>query len=750
MSEFFGEVMDVMFEKELDNAKWTMAPSEFASPVIVRTFDAVSGCNASIALASLGFCRIYINGERVSDAAFLPLHSIYHDIDLENMLYPIHDKFTFRAYYSVFDISKLLKNGENILEIHLGNGFYRQSERVAEGDWRYGDSLGAKYVIAISDGGGDNKYIYSDLTEVARDSAIVYSELFTGEIYDARVERDRNYKFAKTTEKLLENTKLTLADSPYDKIVNTISPTLIYEDGERKVYDVGICVSGYARIRVFANDSDRVVVRYSEDLNGNRLDFCSAGASYECRSGRKQIMEDVFIGDGNEHVWEPTFVWHAFRYFEVEGDAEPQTVLVIHSDTPVTAEFNSSSPELNWLYDAFIRTQLNNMHLGFPSDCPHRERLGYTGDGQICSLAAMTLINSKGFYRKWIRDIFDSQDVNGGHVSHTAPFAGGGGGPVGWGGAAITVPYNYYKVFGDKTPLYENYDGMKKYVNYLISRSEDGLITREEDGGWVLGDWCTLDECKIPAPLVNTLLFARYLGYLEEIASAIGKQSDVPDFKAIRERILRAVKERYYDESTGSLASGIQGADAYGLYVEPGDERTRRSLIDKYEALGHFDTGFIGTYVLLDVLFESGYENLAYKLLTGHGIGSFGYMMDRGATTVWEHWLGEGSHCHPMFGACAVYLFNSLLGIGQDADSYGYERIVISPKIPDGLDEAYGSILTVKGRISVRFKRDGKKIEFTVEIPEGVSALFEFRGTKELLTKSENIIHCEVQYERYN
>jgi alpha-L-rhamnosidase len=195
---------------------------------------------------------------------------------------------------------------------------------------------------------------------------------------------------------------------------------------------------------------------------------------------------------------------------------------------------------------------------------------------------------------------------------------------------------------------------------------------------------------------------------------------------------------------------GIQGAAAYGLYAELGDESTRRSLVDKYEALGHFDTGFIGTYVLLDVLFESGYENLAYKLLTGHGIGSFGYMIDRGATTVWEHWLGEGSHCHPMFGACAVYLFNSLLGIEQDADSYGYERIVISPKIPDGLDEAYGSILTVKGRISVRFKRDGKKIEFTVEIPEGVSALFEFRGTKEVLTKSENIIHCEVQYERYN
>ena len=156
-------------------------------------------------------------------------------------------------------------------------------------------------------------------------------------------------------------------------------------------------------------------------------------------------MEDVFVGDGATHTFAPQFVWHAFRYLEVTGPGvQSVSVAVVHADTPVTAAFECSSPELNWLFDAYVRTQLDNMHGGVPSDCPHRERLGYTGDGQVCAPAAMLMLDSRAFYRKWIRDIFDSQDKTTGHVNHTAPFAGGGGGPGGWGCAAVTVPYHFY------------------------------------------------------------------------------------------------------------------------------------------------------------------------------------------------------------------------------------------------------------------------------------------------------------------
>ena len=722
---------------EINRAKWTMADAEPATAVIERTFS-LKGCTeAEIAIAALGFLKLYVNGHRVGNAYIDTLHSIYHGIEFDKLEYPIYDQFTYRAYYSVFDLTDYLTDGENTLEIHLANGFYRQTERIAEGDFRYGDCLGTRYAMRVRDLDGE-RVIASDCTELARDSAIRYSELFIGEVYDARVAAKGEYKYYPTHEKQLPDTVLTRADAPLDRKECELAPVLISRSDGRKLYDTGINVSGIVRIRTSAKDGERVTIRFAENLKDGELDFETTGSRSVCRSGRQQIMEDVFIGDGEEHIYEPSFVWHAFRYFEIEGDAVADSVVVIHSHADVTSCFTSSSEELNWLYNAFIRTQLNNMHLGFPSDCPHRERLGYTGDGSVCSLAAMTLIDSQNFYRKWIRDIFDSQDKIGGHVAHTAPFAGGGGGPVGWGGAAITVPYNYYKTFGDKSPLYEHYEGMKRYVDYILSRSLGGLVVREEDGGWVLGDWCTLDECVIPAPFVNTALFVKCLEYMKEISAALDRHDDAERFDLIRAEISHALWEKYIDTATGDFADGVQGANAYAIYASLADERAKLRLIEKYGDLGHFDTGFIGTYVLAGVLFDIGARNVAFDLMTSHEPGGFGYMMDRDATTLWEYWRGEGSHDHPMFGASALYLFSHILGITQQDNTYGYERVLIRPKIPDMLTYASGSIMTLKGEICVAFERTDRGVDFTIKLPDGMSADFEYENRKEKLTKGLN------------
>ena len=734
---------------EIKRAKWTMADAELASAVIERTVS-VKGCKrAAIAVSALGFLKLYVNGRRVGDAYVDTLHSIYHSIDFDKMEYPIRDNFTFRAYYSVFDLEDYLTDGENTIEFHLANGFYRQTERIAEGDWRYGDCLGVKYALFLRDIDGE-QVIYSDCTELARCSAIRYSELFIGEVYDARVAASGKYRYYPTHEKQLPDTILTRCDAPLDYKVGEIEPVLIRESRGRRLYDAGVNISGIVRIRAFAKDGESVIIRFAEELRDGELNFDTTGSQYICRSGRPQIMEDVFIGDGKEHFYEPSFVWHAFRYFEIEGDAVADSVVVIHSHTDVTSRFTSSSDELNWLYNAFIRTQLNNMHLGFPSDCPHRERLGYTGDGSICSLAAMTLIDSRSFYRKWIRDIFDSQDKSGGHVAHTAPFAGGGGGPVGWGGAAITVPYNYYKTYGDKSILCEYYDRMKRYVDYILSRSDGGLVTREEDGGWVLGDWCTLDECVIPEPLVNTALFAKCLEYMSEISTALNRGDDCEKIGVIRDEILHAIAEKYFDTNTGSFADGVQGADAFAIYASLKDGRTVSRLVEKYDRLGCFDTGFIGTYLLVGLLFDIGAKDVAYKLLTSHEPGSFGYMMDKGATTVWERWLGEGSHDHPMFGAPAIYLFSRILGINQKDYTCGYESVLIRPRIPDSLTWASGSIMTPKGEINVAFERTDGGIDFAVTIPDGICADFEYEGRKEMLTSGLNCVSVKGEYNECN
>ena len=727
-------------DEKIKEAKWTMAPSEIEAPIMERCFFVKDAEECSIALSSLGFFELRLNGKRVGDEYFLPLHSIYHALDFRKMTYPIKDKLTYRAYYSTYDLLPYLKDGENILEIRLGNGFYRQKERICEGDWCYGNSLGAIYALGISDSLGE-RYLSSDGSETVTENGVMSSDLFTGE-YFTECGESRSFSFnSAPVMRALPDTLLTPAEKCADKIIKHIKPTLIYSDKERKIYDTGINVSGFATIRLRAKNGKMICVSYAENMKDGELDYSSTGSDNICRSGVSQVMRDVYVADGKMRILEPSFVWHAFRYVEINGEStEVESVAVIHADVDVTSHFDSSSPELNWLYNAFIRTQLNNMHCGFPSDCPHRERLGYTGDGQVCSFAAMTMLDGREFYRKWIRDIFDSQDTVSGHVNHTAPFAGGGGGPGGWGSAAIIVPYNYYKIYADKSVLFEYYDRMKLFIEYLLSRREGGLVTHEEKGGWCLGDWSTPEKCVIPEPLVNTAYLIHDLEYMLDIAKIVGREEDIPHFERMIKRTRRALKSAYFNSDDGSLADGVQGADAYGIFAGVSDERAIDRLKKKYAELGRFDTGFLGTYILLGVLLDNGCENEAYELLTSHKLGSFGYMMDMGATTLYETWSGDSSHDHPMLGASSEYLFTKILGITQPSDSCGYKDLLIAPKIPEKLQRAEGKVRIPSGDVEVSFLKSEGKIHFEISVPKKQRARFIFKGKNLVLSNGKNCI----------
>lgn len=220
-----------------------------------------------------------------------------------------------------------------------------------------------------------------------------------------------------------------LQDFPADRIARTIKPTLIYEQANRRIYDCGENITGYPVLKTAAVTGNEIVVRYSEEYceESAELDFASAG-------GVEHMQQDRCICGDREFVFHPLFTWHGFRYFEVIEQAEVQCVEVIHANVSVISTLESSNDTLNWLYDAYIRSRLGNLHCGVPSDCPHRERLGYTGDGQLTCATAMLCLDMRQIYIKWMRDIVDGQDSSSGHVQHTAPFAGGGGGPGGWGG----------------------------------------------------------------------------------------------------------------------------------------------------------------------------------------------------------------------------------------------------------------------------------------------------------------------------
>ncbi len=722
------------FER-IQEADWVVAPRELAAPVITRRFYVGAAGRAELQISALGFMIPYVNGRRVGDEYFRPSNSLFCRRETETFLYPIFDELTYRCYYSTFDISDCLQSGENVLEIALGNGWYRQERRTAEGNVAFGDSLGARFAIKITDENGE-RTLLSDGSEICRASQIISSDLFFGETVDYRL---REFAQSPVQLRSLPETLLMPEEAPPDRVMRVLLPRVLLRKGNCAIYDAGENVSGFAVLQIDAAYGERVAVRYAETFDGEDLNFQSTGAEYRDADGEPQIMQDVVIGDGKMHLFAPKFVWHAFRYFEVEGNAEPLEVRVIHSDVPVTAGFHSSSPGLNWLFSAFLRTQTDNMHGGVPSDCPHRERLGYTGDGQVCAPAAMLFLDGRRFYKKWIRDIFDSQDKLGGHVNHTAPFAGGGGGPGGWGMAAITVPYAYYKIYGDLSPAREHFDGIKKWVGYLKRHSENGLIVCEEAGGWCLGDWCTPEKTEIPESYVNTCLFIRALRMAEILAAHLGKAADAEEFEVLRRAAAKAVKKRYYDTETGSFAGGIQGADAFAVAAGVAENRTVSALMAKYSALRRFDTGFLGTDLLTEALFENGGENIAFAMLTSHELGGFGYLQALGLTTIAEAWRADGSLNHPMFGACCRMLFGGLLGITQAEDSFGFRDLVIRPKIPSDLTAAEGWIDLTDGRVHVKWEREQNEVCFQIILPEGRTADFIYGNISRRLVGTENV-----------
>lgn len=701
-------------ETRLQNALWIGAAQDCQSPVLIRRFHLEEVPSATLEITGLGYFHAKINGRNVTEHRLQPVCSEYGPRDLKKLLYPLNDQLTYRIYYCTYDVTGLLRQGSNALTIQLGNGWYRQTERTAEGHVSYAEQLKAIYCLTLRYPGKEIR-ICSDGSESWVESPILYNNLFIGEVHD--------YSRTPGPERPVavlpaEAAALSPQTGAADKVIRRISPTLLRTCGSRKIYDAGENISAVVRLVAAGNAGERITLRFAENLScDGELDYTSTGSVYVCASGKQQIQHDVCICSGKRDLFEPLFCWHAFRYFEVEGPGEEPEVLVIHSDVAVTSTFQSDCEGMNFLYDAFLRTQLSNMHGSIPSDCPHRERLGYTGDGQVAAAAAMTALDGRAFYRKWMQDILDTQDRITGHVQHTAPLGGGGGGPVGWGGAIVVVPYQYFKQYGDPTLLEIAWEPILRWIGYIQSRMDNHLIIAEEPCGWCLGDWATREETSIPESYVNTCLFIRYLDMLWETAPVIGKTNCVPAIRHIQRRCREAILSRFYDPESGDFCQGIQGANAYAIAAGVAGAATKQRLIAKYQAYGYFDTGFLGTDILMEVLLGLGEKELAWKLFSSEEMGSFLYMKRHGATTIWEHWDGRESHCHPMFGGCVRHLFEGFLGIRQAYGTGGYANITVNPQLPEKMEFMEGSVLTPRGTLRVSVRRSGSEIRIETEIP---------------------------------
>lgn len=725
------------FGELFGSAEWVTCESGCTSPVIKGSFFIEKPERAEITVCGLGFFRLWINGREVSEDKFVPVNSQYCKRDLTAFEYPITDELSYRTYAVRYDISKFLVGGENDIRAVLGCGWFAQKKRNAEGYTKYG-GIKLCYKIDAEDRDGKLYTFVSDEKLLWRQSRITENNIYFGEAHDMDLSDELTARdgFKKVIKAPAHETEFFIQDCPADRVTRIIEPKKLADLGAVSVYDMGENISGYPVVAA-TEDGAYITVRCSEEINADgTLNFDS------CDPGQIQCDEYRNAKKGEECM--PWFTWHGFRYFELTNNAKPVRCEVVHSDCAVTSAFESDSEMLNWLYDAYIRTQLCNMHSGVPSDCPHIERLGYTGDGQLCCEAAMMLLDSQKFYQKWLEDISDCQSTDNGHVQHTAPFMGGGGGPAGWGGAIAVVPYEMYKIYGDRETFRRYLPKILRYFDYLDSRSSGGLVCREEQGGWCLGDWCTPEPIAICEPFVNTALCVKQMLMTKETAEAIGENETAQMLGRRIEEKRQAILNAYYSPQTGSFIGDVQGANSFATNIGLGGERTYENTRKKYSAADSFDTGIFGTDILTRVLFERGDANTAFRLLTSEGKGSFYNMKKQGATTIWENWDGERSHSHPMFGAATRYLFSFILGITQEKTSAGYEHILIAPQIPDGLNYASGHITTVRGKISVTFKRTESEADFYVTVPQ--RARFTYgSGCEFELRDGENHIHIDFE-----
>jgi alpha-L-rhamnosidase len=669
-------------------------------------------------ISGLGYYELSINGLKVGDHVLSPNHTNYDrrqsptDFDEEGVR-----NMSTRVLYETWDITSYLKQGENSFGVCLGNGWYFQGEREENLPYSY-DTPRFIAQIEIEFVDGTRKRILSDGSWDASFGPILHNGIYSGEIYDARLEEEM-WKDSRLNHRALFKAvpvrspegRLRSQMSPPDRICRTIKPLRMTMPAEGIYrYDLGEMISGWARLQVSGPRGTVITMNFIE----------------EAGSGYGQTDSYILKGDGDE-IWEPRFTWHAFRTIDVISplplSLDMLTGVVVNTDVEAAGSFLSSNELFNTIQNNFQRTQLGNMHGGVPSDCPHRERRGYTGDGQIAAQAAIYTFDMASFYTKWMHDIKDAQNPKSGYVPNTVPFQSGGGGTA-WGSAYIIIPWYMYLYYGDEQILQQHYPGMKLWIAYLTNLCDESGILMETK----LGEWVPPAATEISPSLVSTAYYYHNLKLMSKIASVLESPVDSDYFQDLALGTKEAFNREYYRESSQSYSIGRQGANVFalgfGLVPENRIPEVFKSLVRHIESRTdeHFDTGMMGTPLALDVLTRYGRMDLAYSMMNQHDYPSFGYAIDQGATAIWETWLGDASHSHPMFGSVCQWFYQALAGIYPDPENPGFKNTIIKPQALRNLEYAGANYESPYGSIESHWEWEGNDMILKLGIPFNTTA----------------------------
>jgi alpha-L-rhamnosidase len=690
--------------------------------------------SARLYVTALGSYRVFLNGSRVGADVLTPDFTDYRK----------------RVLYQVYDVTKSLVSGDNVMSALLGDGWYGSGLTwVGMHFFPPPNRFVAQLELNYADGSHDT--VVTDESWKAAASPILRSDIYAGEVYDARHEQsgwekpgfnDSNWKLAVVADApaLALSSQITAPA----RVVATLDPKQVTPAANGAyIFDMGQNMVGWVTLKVKGAAGTKVRLRFAEILNPD-------GTIYTANLRNADATDVYVLRGGDEETFSPHFTFHGFRYVEVTGypgtpplDAVKGDVVSSVSGDPV-AKLATSSNLVNQMWSIGIWGQRGNF-LSIPTDCPQRdERLGWMGDAEVFWRTGSYNFDIGAFSQKFIQDIVDAQTSQGAFTNvspNTLPFDEGETegtpawnedmvGAPGWGDAGVIVPWTTWVQYGDKAVVEESWRAMQRWMEFIQSRNPDFLRTKGV--GPNFADWLAPDE-NTNKDLLATAYWALIANMMSQMARAVGKEADAKRYDDVVQNI-RAAFQKAYIKDDGEVGTGTQTSYVVALYTRMAPKALEPLLVDKLvkdieSRNWHLSTGFLGTPFLLFTLADHGRSDVAYRLLLNDTYPSWGYMLSKGATTWWERWNGDtgdpamNSYNHYAFGSVIAWVYRYAAGIDTTPDSPGFKEILVHPHLDARMTSARAEYDSVYGKIISDWKgTPAGPFSLKVTIPANASA----------------------------
>ena len=680
----------------------------------------------------------------------------------EELLKPTLSWYSKRVYFNTYDVTEMLNSGDNAIGITLAGGRYTSVRYNAENpNWDGTENVfgfGTPRLLLqleVTYKDGQKETIVSDETwKITNRGPIRTANEWDGETYD------ENYDLGEWNQTDYDDSawlpaelveapegELSAQPNPNIKVQEVLKPVAVFQKGDKWMLDMGQNMVGLLDMKVRGQQpGDIITLRFAELLNADSTLYIANLRGAECTD--HYIVNSTIQQFNNQQStiqWHPMFVYHGFRYVEISGLRETPQLddfegLVFYDEMPTTGSFETSNEILNAVYhNAYwgIRGNYRSM----PTDCPQRdERMGWTGDHTTGSFGESYIFGNQQLYAKWLTDAEDSQLENGSVANVIPPYWRGYTDNMTWPGAFVTVADMLYTRFGDRQPIEQHYDAMKKWLMHMKDNyMKAGIMTRD-----TYGDWCmppeslelihSNDPTRITEASVISTPFYCYLSRLmAKFAEILDKPEDVAFFNQEITTSTVAFNDKYFNRVTGVYANNTVTANIlplwFGMVPKGLENKVLESIVDKTlnECGGHVSTGVVGIQQLMRCLTEYGRGDLALKIASNDTYPSWGYMYRNGATTIWELWNGNtadpamnsGNHVM-LLGDLIIWEYEYLGGIR--ALEPGYSKIQLKPYPIEGLDHVNCAYNSVSGRIESNWKREGNRFEWDFTIPANTTA----------------------------